>query len=240
MKTVLITGVSRRLGLFLTQSFLLSDENIKVVALTRKSNDVLKKLEKIGNLQIIETDYASINSLSQAVTEIISQNKTLDLIVHNASRFEKDALHTNDLWSYYDSLYEVHMKMPAYLNENLFKLLKNKNKPGCIIHITDISVENPYPEFTLYCSTKAGLENMTKSYAKKFSPYVRVNSILPGPIQFLPSHTVAEKEKISNQTLLNVEPGFLPILKGIQFIFDNQFITGSSIKIDGGRSITKL
>jgi len=240
MKTVLITGVSRRLGLFLTESFLLSNKNTKVIALTRKTNDALEKLEKTGNLQIIEVDYSSINSLSQAVTEVRSQNKTLDLIVHNASRFEKDALHANDPWAYYDSLYQVHMKMPAYLNENLFELLKNRDKPGCIIHITDISVENPYPEFTLYCSTKAGLENMTKSYAKKFSPYVRVNSILPGPIQFLPSHTSAEKEKINNQTLLDVEPGFLPILKGIQFIFDNQFVTGSSIKIDGGRSITKL
>ena len=240
MKTILITGVSRRLGLFLTESFLLESKNTKVIALTRKTNNELIDLQKNNNLQIIETDYSSIESLSQAVEKVKSQNKMIDLIVHNASRFEKDEHHSDDLWSYYDSLYQVHMKMPAYLNENLFELLKNKDKPGCIIHITDISVENPYPEFTLYCSTKAGLENMTKSYAKKFSPYVRVNSILPGPIQFLPSHTPAEKEKISNQTLLNVEPGFLPILKGIQFIFDNQFITGSSIKIDGGRSITKL
>lgn len=240
MKTILITGASRRLGLFLTESFLLNDENIKVIALTRKTNNALIKLKETGGLQIIETDYSSIDSLSRAVEKVKSQNKIIDLIVHNASRFEKDKLHVDDLWSYYDSLYEVHMKMPAYLNEHLFKLLKNKEKPGCIVHITDISVKNPYPEFTLYCSTKAGLENMTKSYAKKFSPYVRVNSILPGPIQFLPSHTSAEKEKINNQTLLDVEPGFLPILKGIQFIFDNQFVTGSSIKIDGGRSITKL
>ncbi len=230
MKTILITGVSRRLGLFLTESFLLESKNTKVIALTRKTNNELIDLQKNNNLQIIETDYSSIESLSQAVEKVKSQNKMIDLIVHNASRFEKDEHHSDDLWSYYDSLYQVHMKMPAYLNENLFELLKNKDKPGCIIHIT----------VTLYCSTKAGLENMTKSYAKKFSPYVRVNSILPGPIQFLPSHTPAEKEKISNQTLLNIEPGFLPILKGIQFIFDNQFITGSSIKIDGGRSITKL
>ena len=240
MKTILITGVSRRLGLFLTESFLLEGENTKVIALTRNTNDALTKLSKRNNLQVIEMDYSSIDSLSQAVLEIKSHNKAIDLIVHNASQFEKDEIHADNLWPYYDSLYQVHMKMPAYLNENLFELLKNKDKPGCIIHITDISVENPYPEFTLYCSTKAGLENMTKSYAKKFSPYVRVNSILPGPIQFLPSHTTAEKEKINNQTLLDVEPGFLPILKGIQFILDNQFVTGSSIKIDGGRSITKL
>lgn len=240
MNTILITGVSRRLGLFLTESFLLSDKNTKVIALTRKTNEALEKLEKIGHLQIIEVDYASIDSLSQAVAEITFENKALDLIVHNASRFEKDEVHADDPWSYYDSLFEVHMKMPAYLNENLFELLKNKDKPGCIVHITDISVENPYPGFTLYCSTKAGLENMTKSYAKKFSPYVRVNSILPGPMQFLPSHTPAEKEKVNNQTLLGVAPGFLPILTGIQFILDNQFVTGSSIKIDGGRSITKL
>lgn len=240
MKTILITGASRRLGLFLTKSFLSPEENAKVIVLTRKTNKTLDELNKTGNLQIIEVDYSSIESLSQAVKKIKENNETLDLVVHNASRFEKDIIHADDPWSYYDSLFEVHMKMPVYLNENLFSLLRNKNKPGCIAHITDISVENPYPEFTLYCSTKAGLENMTKSYAKKFSPYVRVNSIQPGPILFLPTHTEIEKQKVNNQTLLDVEPGFLPILKGIKFIFDNQFVTGSSIKIDGGRSITKL
>ena len=70
MKTILITGVSRRLGLFLTESFLLESKNTKVIALTRKTNNELIDLQKNNNLQIIETDYSSIESLSQAVEKV--------------------------------------------------------------------------------------------------------------------------------------------------------------------------
>lgn len=238
MKTVLITGISRRLGLYLVRAFL--GDNFKVIGLTRIVNDELNKLSKNNNLQVITTNYTDINSLKSAILQIENNNNKIDLVIHNASLFDKDANHSQDLWQYYDVLYQTHMKMPAFINENLYKLLKNKKTPGCIIHITDISVINPVAKFALYCSTKAGLENLSKSYAKKFAPFVRVNSILPGPMLFLPSHTKEEKLAVAQQTLLSVEPGFLPILEGIKFIFENQFITGSSIKIDGGRSIANI
>ena len=98
MKTILITGASRRLGLFLAESVLLNDRDTKVIALTRKTNDALIKLKKTGGLQIIEADYSNIDSLSQAVAEIKSKNKMIDLVIHNASRFEKDKHHSDDLW----------------------------------------------------------------------------------------------------------------------------------------------
>ena len=237
MNTVLITGASRRLGLYLTQAFL--DEGAQVIALTRRASPELKSLPQ-HNLQILEADYGCESSLDHAVTRIRAQHKTLSLLVHNASLFEKDAAHCDDLLSFYDRLYQVHMRLPAYLNESLQSLLYNESHPGSIVHITDIYADNPNREFGLYCSTKAGLENLSKSCAKKYAPGIRVNSIAPGPLMFLPSHKDEEKKTVLDQTLLAAESGFHPILQGIRFILDNQFVTGSSIKIDGGRSIGKI
>jgi dihydromonapterin reductase / dihydrofolate reductase len=237
MSPVLITGASRRLGLFLTQTFL--EEGYPVIALTRRASHELKTLPQ-DQLQIIETDYSSEASLAAAVATLQASNRSLSLIVHNASLFEKDAMHGDDLCRFYDELYNVHMKLPVYLNEALRDQLYADDKPGCIVHITDIYADNPHREFGLYCSTKAGLDNLTKTYAKKYAPGIRVNSIAPGPLMFLPSHSADEKQAVMQETLLSVEAGFHPIFQGIKFILDNPFVTGSSIKIDGGKSIGKI
>ncbi|WP_169434400.1 SDR family NAD(P)-dependent oxidoreductase [Marinobacterium rhizophilum] len=237
MNTVVITGASRRLGLYLTQAFL--EQGCKVIALTRKASAELDALA-CENLQILLTDYRCETSLAAAADCIRKQYETLSLVVHNASLFEKDAAHKDDLCAFYDELYRVHMRLPAYLNEALQPLLYNEAHPGCIVHITDIYADNPNREFGLYCSTKAALDNLTKTFAKKYAPGIRVNSIAPGPLMFLPSHKEDEKKAVLEQTLLPGESGFEPILQGIRFILDNQFVTGSSIKIDGGRSIGKI
>jgi dihydromonapterin reductase / dihydrofolate reductase len=237
VNTVLITGASRRLGLYLTQAFL--EQGCKVIALTRNASAELDALSS-DNLHILLLDYNSETSLAAAIGSIRDQYDALSLVVHNASLFEKDAAHRDDLCGFYDELYRVHMRLPAYVNEALAPLLYNESHPGCIVHITDIYADNPNREFGLYCSTKAALENLTKSFAKKFAPGIRVNSIAPGPLMFLPSHKEDEKKTVLEQTLLPGESGFEPILQGIRFIVDNQFVTGSSVKIDGGRSVGKI
>lgn len=236
MKTVLITGASRRLGLFLTERFL--QDGDRVIALTRRASGALRALDG-PQLEILETDYCSASTLTAAASRIRQCCDRLDLVVHNASLFEKDADHADDLMAFYDALYAVHMKLPAFLNEALADLLYNEQEPGCIVHITDIYADNPNPEFGLYCSTKAGLENLNKTYAKRYAPGIRVNSIAPGPLMFLPSHQESEKKAVLGETLLEGESGFYPVLQGIRFILDNRFMTGSTLKIDGGRSIGK-
>ncbi|MFC6670304.1 SDR family NAD(P)-dependent oxidoreductase [Marinobacterium aestuariivivens] len=237
MQTVLITGASRRLGLFLTRAFL--DDGFRVIALTRSPGTELNALA-CDSLQIIETDYGCQASLQSAVEHIRQSSSSLRLLVHNASLFEKDAVHADDLYRFYDALYAVHMKLPAFLNESLGDLLHCEEDPGCIVHMTDIYAENPNPAFGLYCSTKAGLENLNKTYAKKYAPGIRVNAIAPGPLMFLPDHSAEDKAAVFSETLIKVESGFHPILQGIRFILDNRFITGTTLKIDGGRSIGKL
>jgi len=236
MQTVVITGASRRLGLYLTRALL--HEGYEVIALTRDASAELQALA-CERLHIIEADAASVPSLQQAVVDIRALGRPLRLLVHNASLFEKDAQHGDDFCDFYDALYAVHMRMPAFLNEALADLLHSDSEAGCIVHITDIYAENPNPAFGLYCSTKAGLDNLTRTYAKRLAPGVRVNAIAPGPLMFLPSHSEAEKAAVFSETLIKQESGFYPLLQGIRFILDNGFVTGTTLKIDGGRSIGK-
>ena len=230
MKTAVITGTSRRLGSYLAEK--LTKEGYKVFGLTRKANPEQQYLTQLV------VDYQSADSVMEAIHHL-QQQGSIDLLIHNASLFEKDQLHTEDMVSFYQALFAVHMQLPALLNQQLAPQIAATEGGGLIIHITDIYSENPNPAFSLYCSTKAGLENLMKSAAKAYAPQIRVNSIQPGPIMFLPEHSNNEKQQVMQQTLIAQEAGFEPIYQGVRFLVENKFVTGLSLKIDGGRSLGK-
>lgn len=229
MKTAVITGTSRRLGAYLAEQ--LTQAGYRVIGLTRQQNPAQPFSQ-------IELDYQRSDSVLEAAAQLKQQLGQLDLLVHNASLFEKDQQHQQDPAAFYQALFAVHMQLPALLNQQLLPLLQASGA-GNIVHITDIYADNPNPAFALYCSTKAGLENLMKSAAKAYAPEVRVNSIQPGPIQFLPEHSSEEKQQVMQQTLIATEAGFEPIFKGVRFLVDNPFVTGLSLKIDGGRALGK-
>ncbi len=236
-KTVLITGAGRRLGLYLTEAFLI--QGWRVIAFTRHNHSKEFSTLKSERLLVLELGGYSHNEVDIALSRVLDQFPKLDAIIHNASVYEPDETHTDNFCEFYEKLFHVHMRVPVQINESLKPLLDRPKKPGNIIHITDIYAENPNEKYALYCSTKAGLENLTKSFAKKFAPGVRVNSIQPGPIKFLAEHSAEHINNVLNETLLESEGGFLPIYKAIVAIIDNDYITGAGIKVDGGRALNR-
>lgn len=234
----LITGAGRRLGLHMTR-YLLA-EGWQVIALSRSHDGELAELAATNaDLSIVTCDALSDASVNQAIAQIQRTASHLDFVLHNASIYEKDAAHTDDACAFYDQLYQIHMKLPARLNEGLrSQLEKRVRNTANIIHITDIYASNPNPEYALYCSTKAGLENLMLSFAKRFAPDIRVNAIQPGPIKFLPEHSDGDKKQVLSETLLPVEGGFEALQQAIQSILDNEYMTAAIIRVDGGRSVT--
>jgi dihydromonapterin reductase/dihydrofolate reductase len=75
--------------------------------------------------------------------------------------------------------------------------------------------------------------------ALKLAPEVRVNTIQPGALMFLPEHDDTAKGQVLEQSLLKIESGFRPVLQTIDFFIDNPFITGTAVKVDGGRAICR-
>ncbi len=237
MNTVLITGAGRRLGLYLADAFL--KKGWQVIALTRSGSVELDAL-KSDRLHQFRLPTYSQPELEHTFATIKAQYGGIQALIHNASVFESDSAHAHDNFDFYERLFHVHMRVPMMINELSGDLLKNDTQPGNIIHITDIYVDNPNEAYAMYCSTKAGLENLSKSYAKKFAPQVRVNTIQPGPMMFLDDHTESEKQAVVSETLLPMENGFQPILLAIEALLANHYMTGASIKVDGGRALKRM
>ncbi|WP_299798423.1 SDR family NAD(P)-dependent oxidoreductase [uncultured Shewanella sp.] len=236
MRTIVITGASRRLGLFLVENFISMGE--RVIAVTRSAPEAFKTFdsEHFYPIQISDYDQTGVTKL---VSELEGISERVDLLINNASMYDTDPESLEELEEHYLSLFNVHMLFPGLLITALKEHMYSESTPGVVVNITDIYAENPNPQYALYCSTKSALESLTKSFAKKFAPGVRCNSIMPGPIQFLEKHTDQQKSDVFRETLLPFEGGYMPVFQAVTFLLDNHYVTGAGIKVDGGRSICR-
>ncbi|GAA0858962.1 SDR family NAD(P)-dependent oxidoreductase [Aliiglaciecola litoralis] len=239
MKTILITGCGRRLGFGLVQNYLSKGDT--VFAVTRTINDGLAQLRQQypDKLKVIECGEYNAAGGMKTIESIADAD--IDIVINNASLYEDDERQLGAIADKFQRFFEVHMLFPTVINEWFGQKYALSSEVGAknVINITDIFADNPSQASSHYCSTKAGLESLTKSLAKKYAPQLRVNSVQPGPVKFLPSHSEASIKKVLSETLLASEGGFECLIDTIEFIVNNHYLTGVSIKVDGGRSINR-
>lgn len=234
---VLITGAGRRVGLHLARRFI--EDGIPVIAHYHRDGEEIRVLRDHCFLTI----QAPLDD-PQAILDLSEQVKTkvgsLRGIVHNASMYTPTILDPLAIPGQFQGFWTIHMLAPYLLNTQLQGLLSaSSEKPADIIHISDIYAERPNPDFDLYCSTKAGLENLSWSFAQRFAPDIKVNCIRPGPILFPLEQSSQKKAAILRQTPLAREGGAESVYRAIKSIFDNDFMTGAVIPVDGGRHLTR-
>jgi pteridine reductase len=69
------------------------------------------------------------------------------------------------------------------------------------------------------------------------NPAVRVNCILPGPVMLPPYLPAEERAHAINATLVKREGKPENIAQAVLFFVDNDFVTGTCLPVDGGRTI---
>lgn len=230
--TALITGAGRRFGFELAKSLIA--EGYLVFAHYNSSRDGVAELEDHGAIGV-QADLTSREAVQALIKSVQEQTAHLDLLVNNASCFFTNEVVEGDPAAL-AAVFEVHVQAPYQLISGLQPQLKQTGK-AVVINITDIYTDSPSTDYIAYCAAKAGLANLTLSFAKALAPAIRVNGIQPGPILFLPEHDSAHRQKVLAETPLSVEGGLEPMLQAVRFLRDNPFVTGEFIKVDGGRAL---
>ena len=108
-----------------------------------------------------------------------------------------------------------------------------------IINITDMNIEKGLPNHAIYIAAKAGLEAITKVFARDLAPAIKVNAVAPGAILEPPGIEWSEdvKKKILRKIPLNRMGNEKDIAEAVLFLINSPYITGQTINVDGGRSI---
>ncbi|MBP7664250.1 MAG: SDR family oxidoreductase, partial [Shewanella sp.] len=106
-----------------------------------------------------------------------------------------------------------------------------------VIHITDYVAEKGSQKHIAYAASKAALHNMTLSFAAKFAPEVKVNSIAPAMILFNAGDDAAYQQKTLAKALLPKEAGNEEIIDLVEYLLNSHYVTGRCHNVDGGRHL---
>ena len=152
MKTIVLTGDSRGVGLVIKTKLIASGYN--VIGISRNSTDIsydLSNVEGIQNLYKTEIKprgpiYAFINNAAIAYDDIV----------------------TNLSYPSLELMYRVNVFSPMMLTKYILRdMLLNKTQ-GNIIHISSISAHTGYKGLAMYASTKGALEAFSKNTSREW------------------------------------------------------------------------
>jgi NAD(P)-dependent dehydrogenase (short-subunit alcohol dehydrogenase family) len=95
-----------------------------------------------------------------------------------------------------------------------------------------------YQGFVPYYVAKAGVVALTEALALELAAdNILVNAIAPGPIVAPPDLTPEENAAVAKATPVGRWGGELEIAKTVLLLVDTDFITGETIRVDGGRHV---
>jgi NAD(P)-dependent dehydrogenase (short-subunit alcohol dehydrogenase family) len=95
-----------------------------------------------------------------------------------------------------------------------------------------------YKGFTSYYVAKAGIIALTESLALEVAAdQILVNAIAPGPILAPPDMDPEEVAAVARATPVGRWGGEIEIAKAVLALIETDFITGETIRVDGGRHV---
>lgn len=234
----LITGAAHRIGASISEH--LHQAGFNVVIHCHRSRDAADNLchilnqKRSNSAHVFSADLAQKQDNQTLIPQTIEWAGRLDLLVNNASVFSPTDVQSSE--DTLQALFSINVQAPFWLSRAAFPHLAAQQ--GAIINITDIHAETPLKGYAEYCQTKAALMMQTKALAVEFAPKVRVNAIAPGAIVW-PLHdnalTQQQQEKIIAKTLLKKHGKAEHIAQTVLFLAENKFITGQTLRVDGGR-----
>jgi NAD(P)-dependent dehydrogenase (short-subunit alcohol dehydrogenase family) len=106
-----------------------------------------------------------------------------------------------------------------------------------IINFTDTRIVNNKSNYAAYSLSKKALWEMTKMTALELAPHIRVNAIAPGLTLSPEGKGNDYLWKLAANIAMKRPGGLYPILKSLDYILDNDYLTGQLLFCDGGENL---
>lgn len=239
--TAIITGAGNGIGR--GAALLLAENGVNVVCgdLHKETADkTAREAEKYGVKAVgVECDVTKEADLEKLVEICKEKMGGVNILVNNAGGggggrefFDKLTL------SYIEKIYRLNVFSIFKLSQ-LCASYMNEAKYGSIINISSMAGQMASNNMSVYGSSKAAINQLTKYMAMDLGPYIRVNAIAPGAIKTDALKSVLTDE-IEKKMLMNTPLKVLgeteDIANMILFLASplSKWISGQVIAINGG------
>jgi len=238
-KNLLITGAATRVGKAIALHFAERGWNIAIHYF--RSSSKAKKLKKIieqkwVKVALIKADLKNLKQTEKIIPFAKKKLGTIDCLINNAALFEKDDIANFTTKSWNDHL-NINLLAPTVLTKQFAKQASKKTITN-IINIIDQRIFNLTPFFLSYTISKSGLQTLTKTMAMRLGPNIKVNAIAPGPTIKSKRQTDRHFKNQVKSTLLKKPIRSEDICDAVEFLINNNSITGQIIAVDSGQNLS--
>lgn len=188
-KVAIVTGAARGIGAAIAVD--LAKRGAKVcitytsASSESKTTDLISQVKGLSNgaeMIAVRADAADEQSPSRIVDETTKAfGSDIDILVNNAAVEIHPEL-SKVTKADFDHVYHINVLHPLLLTQ---AVLPHLRKPGRVINVSSVGARIGVPQMSLYSSSKAAIEGLTRALAAELGDKVEgttVNSIAPGPI----------------------------------------------------------
>jgi pteridine reductase len=210
-RRALVTGGTGRLGSAIAAR--LETEGFAVLAAGRRDGDVSSREESRA---LVERAVAALGGL--------------DLLVNAASAGFEPRSVEDVSEADWDAALDSTAKGSFFATQAAVPHLRASGR-GLVVMIEDVAGYRPWPSFAPHCAAKAAQVMLTRLFARALAPEIRVCGIAPGPVAV----EAGQEERRAAETLLGRIGSPEDIASAILYLVEADFVTGSTIFVDGGR-----
>jgi 3-oxoacyl-[acyl-carrier protein] reductase len=235
---ILVTGISRGLGLEITRVLLKEGHTVYGISRTSNVELIQIKEEFADRLHWLNYDLSNAESINEKVYKEWLADVELHGLVNNAA-MAYDTLLTNMDYHTVLNMTKINQLIPMVMTKYFIRNLLLHSNTGSIVHISSISVHTGYKGLSMYAATKGALEAFSKNIAREWGVKgVRSNCIAAGFMNTEMTVNMAEniKEKIVKRTSLGRPTSELSVAATVLFLLSNESssITGQVLHVDCG------
>lgn len=245
--TVIVTGAGTGIGRAVALRLLGVGANVVLVG--RREAPLRDVLLQAGgaeprNAVVATADVGDAGAVDRVVFDAVDRFGGIDGLVNNAGLARFGPIETAKAVDL-DAMLDANLRGPVQLIRACLPVLRERQ--GCVVNVSSVGGVLAMPNRALYGATKAALNSLTRSLARELAPRVRVNAILPGPVDTPMYDDMAldpERTRDLRNTLISETPmGRFgrpsEVAAWVCALLDPElsgWVTGTLLAVDGGRT----
>ena len=240
-RAVLITG-GKRIGAVVAAD--LAGRGLDVALAynrsSREAEDAAAAVRLAGRRAVvIRADLSDAGACLRLVNEAAAALGRLDILINMASVYTEKPFDETDeaMW---DAVIDIDLKA-SFLCARAAVPHMRAAGGGRIINFSDwvaVSGRPRYKGYLPYYVAKRGIIGLSEALALELAgDQILVNTIAPGPILAPPGTSTEEFAAVEASTPLGRWGGEAEIAKAVAFLIESNFVTGETMRVDGGRHV---
>lgn len=231
-----MTGAGRRVGRAIAVALAQAGADIAVHynSSDAEAAETVELARSFGvRAESFKADLSDAGQTVRLIGDVESSLARVNILVNNASAFSKGTLRDTslDVW---ESYMAVNFRAPFLLAKTMHVAL-GTDDPGKVISLNDWRTARA--NRFAYGASKAALSGLTKSLAVAMAPNVQVNELALGAI-LPPADSLDENgERVSKAAPAGRMGTLNEVSMAVISLIENDFITGETLHIDGGRHV---